>query len=184
LPSRDEERDRYEQHNNSISDLRYVEYLNVLLKPLANYLDDEFLGLDYGAGQDSVVKKLCERGGLRMRAWDPIFSTDSQALSQDYRFVIATEVVEHFHNPAQSFTEIDGLLKPEGVFGLLTQFWPGESGFQDWFYARDRTHVCFYSRKTMEVIAEKFGWEILEIVEGELEWSDESRPVAVIFRKM
>ena len=32
------------------------------------------------------------------------------------------------------------------------------SDFPDWYYHRDPTHICFYSRHTMQWIAERFHW--------------------------
>ena len=35
-----------------------------------------------------------------------------------------------------------------------------EVPFEDWWYVRDPTHVCFYAPETLEWIARRFGWSL------------------------
>jgi hypothetical protein len=100
-----------------------------------------------------------EKAGFPMRVYDPIFFEDNEALSLRYDFVTCTEAVEHFHFPEREFARLDGLLKAGGLLGVMTQMLRSWSDFPKWYYPRDPTHVCFYSRTTMEWIGARWNWE-------------------------
>lgn len=183
LPSAKQEESRYRNHRNNPEDQGYVQYLNLLLEPLSAYLLPQSRGLDFGSGAESVVQKLLAAQGLEVQEWDPIFRPDTPVLEQKYHFLTATEVVEHFHEPKKSFSIINSLLEEGGVFGLLTQIRPEQLPLNQWPYARDTTHVSFYTERTFEVIAEMFSWRVLLCQSHELPKSPNSRPIGVIFKK-
>jgi hypothetical protein len=68
--------------------------------------------------------------------------------------------VEHLRSPRETFQLLDQLLKPEESYlGVMTQILVPNIAFKDWWYHKDPTHVCFYSRKTLEWIGSWLGWE-------------------------
>jgi hypothetical protein len=55
----------------------------------------------------------------------------------------------------------------------MTEFYSPEKDFADWYYIKDPTHVCFYTRKSFDFICLNFGFSI--------EYYDDKR--VVVFRK-
>jgi SAM-dependent methyltransferase len=168
----EQERARYELHRNSIADAGYCAFLRHLLDPMRAYLNAEMRGLDYGCGPGPTLSELARRSGLYCEDYDPIFRP--RELQGAYDFIFATEVFEHFREPRLEIERLVGLLKPGGCLGILTSLWKSVDDFSGWHYSRDDTHVCFYSTRTIAVIEERYGLEIL--------WSDGSR--AFIFRNV
>ncbi|MCI0796613.1 MAG: 2-polyprenyl-3-methyl-5-hydroxy-6-metoxy-1,4-benzoquinol methylase, partial [Chloroflexi bacterium] len=51
------------------------------------------------------------------------------------------------------------LLRSPGWLGVMTGMLADWSQFSDWHYHRDPTHVNFFSRRTMNWLADKYGWD-------------------------
>jgi len=103
---------------------------------------------------------MMEARGFRMRTYDPFFAPDEDALRGRYDFVTCSETAEHFHHPAEEFGRLDGLLRPGGWLGVMTEMLDAARDFGTWRYARDPTHVCFYHADTMRWIADAHGWRM------------------------
>ena len=159
LPDAQTEKARYLLHENDPGDEGYRGFLNRLAKPLVERLGNGMEGLDYGCGPGPALAGMLEEAGHRMRVYDPFFERDDEALRRTYDFVTCTEVVEHFHRPADEFERLDGLLRPGGWLGIMTSLVVDDEGFADWYYRKDPTHVVFYKRDTFEYLAARFGWE-------------------------
>ena len=86
------------------------------------------------------------------------FGAYDLVFSKAYEFIVCTEAVEHFFEPAKEFKNIDRMLIKGGCFGLMTTFLDDEKGFGQWYYRKDPTHVAFYRPKTFEVIASIMNW--------------------------
>lgn len=98
--------------------------------------------------------------GIRMAIYDPFFALEPEALRRSCDFITCTEVVEHFHSPADELDRLDRLLRPGGWLGVMTEMWREGRAFDDWHYVRDPTHVCFYRPETMAWIARRYGWTL------------------------
>lgn len=157
----DDEKKRYETHNNSINDLGYVNFLQSFI----DYAISPFLScgsiIDYGSGPVPVMQELLIQQGYEVDIYDPFFQP---VLSNKiYDMLISTEVLEHIHDPLKSLQDIDRLVKPLGYIGFMTLFQPKEKDqFFNWFYIRDETHVMFYTPKTCEIIAHIMSWELIK----------------------
>lgn len=149
---------RYELHQNNSSDQGYRTFLDQLLIPLAKVLKPGARGLDYGCGPGPTISVMLAERGFLMTNYDPIFFKDETALSTDYDFITCTEAAEHFFDPAREFKQLDKLLRPGGKIGMMTSTYHDEQSFEKWHYAKDPTHVSFYSRKTIDKIARRQGW--------------------------
>jgi hypothetical protein len=158
LPSPDEELARYREHNNDPADPRYRAHLGRLLTAMRTGLAAGMKGLDFGCGPAPVLAQLFREAGFEMEVYDPFFFPDSSPLTRRYDFIVATETVEHFHHPGGDLDRLSGLLEPGGQLGLMTQMLECWDKFGDWYYPRDPTHVSFYSRRTMQWLAQRFGW--------------------------
>lgn len=111
--------------------------------------------LDYGSGPNPVLVELLQRRGYRAVGYDPLFAPDTD-LSEPFDAILAVEVFEHFAAPAREIKRITSLLRPGGRLIIHTLLHRGPNSFGDWWYARDLTHVTFYSLRTMRWIADKF----------------------------
>lgn len=152
LLSSDGERERYAQHNNNGADAGYRSHLERLILPLGQKVKPGMRGLDYGCGPQGVLHKMLEGSGYIMSSYDPFFGPPLSELACPYDFITCTEVAEHFSSPQSEFTRILGLLKSGGWLGVLTMFREGERRSPSWWYLRDATHRCFYSKRTFELL--------------------------------
>jgi len=154
------ERARYEEHQNDSSDSRYRQFLSRLVDPLILRLRSNSQGLDFGCGPGPTVSKMLEEKGHRAENFDPHFFPDYELLSLDYDFITCSETAEHFSRPRREFQLLNRLLRDEGWLGLMTQMLEDERDFGNWYYHRDPTHVCFYSRKTLTWLAHWLGLRV------------------------
>ena len=160
LPSIDDEKARYDTHNNSLEDHGYRQFQLRLIERMLPYLKAGARGLDYGCGAVPIAAKIFNENNYPTQYYDPIYYPESPLLARQYDFISAIEVVEHFHQPAEMFERLDGLLLPGGYLGIMTYFLDDDAAFANWWYRRDLTHVCFYKQKTLEWIAHWRAWEV------------------------
>jgi SAM-dependent methyltransferase len=152
------ERARYELHQNESSDADYVGFLRRLANPLMERLAPGARGLDFGCGPAPVLAGIFTTAGFPCAAYDPFFAPDATLLEERYDYVACSEVIEHLYDPASTFETLRRLLGPGGKLGVMTRSPPDEHAFADWWYRRDPTHVCFYSKDTLRWIGERHGW--------------------------
>lgn len=159
LPDAATEEARYRAHQNGPQDSGYVQFLQQAITPALPFLNGSMRGLDYGCGPTPTLSGLLKTQGLHCENYDPYFYPAAPA--RQFDFIFATEVVEHFYNPADAFQKISELLQPGGILTIMTEPWISVDGFADWHYAKDITHVCFYHAKTMDYICSRYGFDIL-----------------------
>lgn len=111
----------------------------------------------------------------------------SSLLRRSYDFVTCNEAAEHFCRPHSEFAQwADGMVRTGGLLAIATRAPPKEvveaqmkvqmdthlptshgshstsppspSPFSSWWYARDPTHVSFYSDATFSLIESRWGW--------------------------
>lgn len=150
----------YRTHENDALDARYRAFLARLTDPLVERLPPGAEGLDFGCGPGPALAKMLEERGFRVALYDPFFTPDTSVLGRTYDFVTCTEVIEHFHYPAEEFARLAGLLRSGGWLGVMTEMPKEDPDLPRWRYARDPTHVCFYRPETMVWIAETYGWRL------------------------
>ncbi len=158
--SEQEERAVYQLHDNQPEDPGYRKFLSKLVGPLLAKLSPGAHGLDFGCGPGPALASMFEEAGHPMSVYDPFFRPEREVLNQTYDFVTCTEVVEHLHQPAQVFRQLDALVKPGGWLGIMTCFQNADDRFATWHYRRDPTHVVFYREETFAWLAAHFGWEL------------------------
>lgn len=154
----DRERTEYEQHQNLPDDPGYTRFLSRVAEPLLACLPPHSSGLDYGCGPGPVLAHMLRDAGHAVALYDPFFHPDTAPLHTTHDFVTCTEVIEHFHTPAQEFRRLDALLRPGGWLALMTCFQTDDTRFAQWHYRRDPTHVVFYREATLAHIAQHHGW--------------------------
>jgi hypothetical protein len=159
-PAPGEERAHYAHHQNDPDDPRYRRFLSRLAAPLMERLGPGAEGLDFGAGPGPALARMLEEAGYAMRIYDPFFAPDPAPLYRTYDFVTATEVLEHLHEPARTLDLLDRLVRPGGHLAVMTEPVPEERSFREWRYARDPTHIVFFSPPVFHWIADRYGWEM------------------------
>jgi len=159
LPSAEIELAQYKLHRNDPNDAGYRIFLDRVAQPLLTRLTAGSRGLDFGCGPGPVLAAMLRDAGHNVALFDPFFCPDPAVLNDTYDFITCTEVAEHFHHPAQSFNQLNGLLKPGGWLAVMTTLQVDDAGFANWYYRRDPTHVVFYRQATLQTIAQRFGWD-------------------------
>jgi len=153
----DEERARYLLHENDPADRGYRRFLGRLLERVVPLVAPGAEGLDYGCGEPAVLAEMLRAAGLDVTGYDLYFRPDDAALQRDYDFIVCSETAEHFREPLGEFRRLEGMLRAGGILGVMTGMPECWSGFEHWHYRHDKTHICFYSPRTMGFIAETLG---------------------------
>lgn len=156
-----EEKEIYDFHENHPADPGYRGFLARLSEPLIGFLESKSQGLDFGCGPGPTLSLMLEERGHAMTIYDPIYFNDAGVLKTDYDFVCATEVVEHFRQPAEHFEQLFSLVKPGGYLGIMTKHVRQTENFASWHYARDLTHISFYRTETFDYLAKRFGADLV-----------------------
>ena len=81
----DEEKKRYQTHNNSMQNQGYVDFLTPVVKTLIPHLKAGSEGLDFGSGPGPILDKLFAEEDLSVKNYDPYF--DGNVCSRMYDYV-------------------------------------------------------------------------------------------------
>lgn len=162
FPTKEDEVKRYEEHHNILSNKGYVNFLQGFIdSAIAPYIHEGQI-LDFGSGPTAVLAHLLNKMGYRVDCYDPFFNPKFDDKNV-YDMVVATEVIEHLHDPLKQFRWIDQHIKKQGYFSCMTLLYPlDREKFFEWFYLRDQTHVVFYHSKTYEYLAKLFNWHLIK----------------------
>ncbi len=162
-----EEKERYAMHNNDVEDLRYQEFVSPVTHQIIKNQDQRKKGLDYGCGPGPVITHVLEQSGFdNIQLYDPFFHPNQDLLNQTYDFIICCEVIEHFMNPKNEFSQLKKLLRPGAVFYGKTELLDANvdtESFKEWWYKNDPTHCFFYSKETLAYIQENFNFKSLKM---------------------
>ncbi|MFQ5450027.1 MAG: class I SAM-dependent methyltransferase [Nitrospinaceae bacterium] len=164
--SREEEKNRYLQHNNSLENEGYVNMFQNKIDVIKTLCPGIKTVLDYGCGYAPVLKTLLRGEGFAVEAYDPLFFPDGISQSE-FDLIISTETFEHFKDPGKEVSSLVSRLAPKGFLAVMTRFYPhGEGGsagqnFHSWYYKRDPTHIAFYRQETFSWIARTFGLRVV-----------------------
>ncbi len=158
LPTPTDEHTHYALHENNPADRRYRAFLSRLAGPLLEVLAPGQHGLDYGCGPGPALACMLREAGHSVELYDPFFAADDDLLRKTYDFITCSEVVEHFHRPAEEFARLDSLLRRGGILAIMTCFQTDDAKFSQWHYRRDPTHVLFYRAETFDSLAARHAW--------------------------
>lgn len=162
--SQAQELDIYNSHQNSIEDKAYVEYFKSFLKdsvfrfePTGKY------GLDFGSGPSPVLSQILQRDyGYSMDIYDLFYAPEKTYENRSYDLITCTEVIEHLEDPRPYFELFSDLLREDGLLAMMTLFHPKDDPtFLKWHYIRDRSHISFYTPKTLEFLARQVGLKVI-----------------------
>ncbi|SMO37114.1 class I SAM-dependent methyltransferase [Fodinibius sediminis] len=154
-PAQEEEKARYDTHENDPEDEGYRTFLSQLFNPLNDLLEPASKGLDFGSGPGPTLHLMFEEAGHRMRIYDSFYEDDPSVFGERYDFITATEVVEHLFHPRREFDRLWKCLRPGGHLGIMTKIARDDTGhFANWHYRLDITHVTFYTKNTFRWMAD------------------------------
>ncbi len=156
--SPDQEVSRYKMHRNTLSNEGYVGMFLEKIAMLHQYCPQVKSVLDYGCGPSPVLAELLKREGFSCDIYDPYFFPLFPESSYD--LVISTEVFEHLRDIRQELHKICTLIKQGGYLAIMTSLHDDVSDFENWWYASDPTHICFFGGSTFDWLAKEFGFEI------------------------
>lgn len=159
--SPEDEKAIYEIHNNDVEDPRYQKFVSPVTSHVTNHFQKNSLGLDYGCGAAPVVTKVLTDRGYNIKPYDPFFNPEDGYLELTYDYIVACEVFEHFHQPAEEIEKLVSMLKPNGELIIHTMLYHEGIAFKNWHYRRDDTHVIIYTQETMVYIAKKHDLDIV-----------------------
>lgn len=149
-----EEKAVYDKHENCSDDPGYRHFLSRLFIPLSQRLSAHSHGLDFGSGPGPTLSVMFEEAGHSMALYDPFYAPETRLLQLRYDFISATEVVEHLHYPGRELDRLWSYLKTNGTLGIMTKRVIDQNAFSNWHYKNDPTHVCFFSLKTFQWLAD------------------------------
>ena len=161
-----EEKAIYDRHENNSNDLGYINFLNKLLVPLVSKLPKNSRGLDFGCGPGPAISVQLNKQGFQVEDYDIFYEKNLQLLEKKYDFITCTELIEHLYFPHKEITLLTKMLNNNGFLGVMTKRVINKEKFKTWHYKNDPTHVCFYSNKSFEYIADYWGFD-LEIINSD-----------------
>ncbi len=154
------EKSRYDLHQNSPADQGYRHFLSRLVNPMVTRLQPDSNGLDFGCGPGPTLSILFEELGHTVANYDPLYANDKPIFDNQYDFICATEVVEHLHHPGKELARLWECLKPGGILGITTKRVIDVNAFSNWHYKNDDTHVCFFSETTFQWLTHQWAADL------------------------
>jgi SAM-dependent methyltransferase len=158
----DEQKKRYDLHENHEDDAGYRAYFQRFLDFVLPHTKEVKRALDFGCGRSRLLAKMLEAHGIACLSYDPIYHPDEHYTEQTYDLIVSTEVFEHLHHPREVFGSLVSLLEEGGYLAIQTQFHPNEAeAFRSWYYHKDPTHIVFFTAQTFDVLADMFGCRVI-----------------------
>ncbi|WP_340103696.1 class I SAM-dependent methyltransferase [Rhodohalobacter sp. 8-1] len=155
----DEEKSRYEMHENDPDDPGYRKFLSRLFKPMSQRIEPNSYGLDFGSGPGPTLSLMFEEAGHTVRIYDPFYADDPSVFDDQYDFITTTETAEHLYDPLSELDRLWSCLKPCGYLGIMTKRHRGAEHFKNWHYKNDDTHVVFYHEDTFRWLGNRWDSE-------------------------
>ena len=111
IPDREAEFLRYKEHNNDIEDDGYQKFVKPITSAIMRDFTPNHKGLDFGAGTGPIISKILKENNFQIKQYDPFFHNYTNLLESQYHYIVACEVIEHFHNPKKEFRLLKNLLQ-------------------------------------------------------------------------
>ena len=157
IVSQDEEKARYDLHDNSKRTPGYEKFLLRLITPIEENFSYESSGLDFGEGPYPMLRNILnERGFKNISGFDPFYNPKIFSSELTFDFITCCEVLEHVKNPFDTFTRLIYMLKSKGALIVSTGVLTSEIDFESWHYISDITHINIFTDKTSKWIADHF----------------------------
>jgi hypothetical protein len=151
--SADDERARYAHHDNSPSNEGYVTFLRQVADVVVGLGMVRPRVLDFGSGENAVLAKILRQRGFDCVAYEPLYGESQAATHGRHNIVVLCEVIEHLRDLQTEIQTIKACLAPGGRVVVRTQFYPSVASLTSWWYARDATHINFFSEQALQFTA-------------------------------
>jgi hypothetical protein len=160
--SLDAEKARYALHENTADNADYISYLNDVADEITRMVSGSNPSiLDFGCGEHAVLTRIFKSRGLACSAYDPLYAIGQDAFLKTYDTIVLCEVLEHLRDMPAEIARIRKALKKKGHVFIRTALYDDGGLFADWWYKNDPAHISFFSKKTIQVFADKLGIKIL-----------------------
>jgi hypothetical protein len=156
--SNEDEKSRYDSHQNNPEDLGYRAFLSQVFNPVLDCIQPNSNGLDFGSGPGPTLSVMFEEQGYTVDLFDKFYANNQAIFNNQYDFITATEVVEHLAKPGDELNRLYSMLNANGVLAVMTKMINDQTDFESWYYKDDPTHICFFSQDTMKYLANK--WKV------------------------
>lgn len=164
------EKQRYDHHNPDVHNQGYRNFVNPIVTEVLELCTPQQSGLDFGSGQGPVVSVMLKEKGYHIDQYDIYYAPDKKVLQNKFDYIVCSEVMEHFHEPAKEFQLLYDLLNPEGVLICMTHIYSPEIDFKNWYYKNDKTHTFFYTDQTLEFICSHWGYRSVKKKDRVIVW--------------
>ncbi|TCS43799.1 class I SAM-dependent methyltransferase [Reinekea marinisedimentorum] len=152
-PNARDEKALYDLHENSLEDKGYNRFLARIVDPLTDRVSPPAQLLDFGCGPAPALANQLRQLGFEVSLYDSFYYPETQALQHSYDAIVATEVIEHLHQPRIELERLWAHLQPGGWLALMTQRVIDAKAFKTWQYKNDPTHVCFFHERSFHWLA-------------------------------
>ncbi len=153
----------YDHHHNSLENEGYVRMFEAFLDFFWEEMSCRKTALDFGSGPTPVLSVLLQRRGLDVEGYDKFYQPNDTFKEHSYDLITSTEVFEHLQDPLNTLSFLTERLNEGGIIALMTLFHPQESSaFFMWWYRRDKTHITFFTPKTIQIMAKMCGLEMIK----------------------
>ncbi len=161
LLDRDEEKSRYDLHQNDIRSTGYEKFLRRVINPVISSFSSSAKGLDFGSGPyPMLIEIFNEEGFQHIEGYDPLYRPDSTVFEKKYAFITMCEVIEHIYDLNFEVSRIAELLDPESWLVISTGIKQASAELEKWHYIHDDTHINLFSTKTFEWMERSLGLKI------------------------
>lgn len=162
-----EEEARYRTHQNIAEDPGYQKFTMPVIDVIRRRPPPLDV-LDFGCGDGPVIPHILKGTGYNVAIYDPFFRPDRSVLEKKYDAIAVVEVAEHLYDPQNVFSDLHSKLRKNGELIVMTELFQAQMEFGGWYYRKDPTHVCLYSGRTMQWIAQHFGFSHVDILSNRL----------------
>jgi SAM-dependent methyltransferase len=147
------ERARYGHHDNTAANAGYVSFLGEVADVVAGLARPGARVLDCGSGENAVLTALLRERGYDSVAYDPLYGIGEGAFADRYDVIVLCEVIEHLRDLRGELARLRECLRPGGQMVVRTQCYPSVDSLPAWWYARDATHINFFSPSALAIAA-------------------------------
>lgn len=162
LLSMEEEKARYELHDNSIANSGYVKYLSKIVDKIESLNLKKLNVLDFGSGKNAVLQKILSQKKIMCSSYDPVYNLGNSFLKSSYNVIVVCEVIEHVYDIYKELKLLFSLIENGGYIILRTELLLENLDFSSWWYKEDITHVNFFTHQSIEKLAEIIGGKIID----------------------
>jgi hypothetical protein len=118
----EEERARYELHDNTGDHAGYRSFLSGVAEIVVQVTAQSGSILDFGSGRHAVLTSLLRERGYSCTAYDPLYGIGMDSAECTYNTVVLCEVIEHLRNLKEDVRIITGLANASGTLVIRTGF--------------------------------------------------------------